>query len=357
MTLPHRIHLMRPLALLALTVSVALLVAYLRPELRLCGYQSGCDEVLFSPFGRVLGVPLPVAGIVTFGLLLGLTLVPVPRLPGLPAFSAQRWLRPLALAAGAGGVLLLFLQVAVLGHFCPGCLIVDVSAVLLAVAELSSWRSGAPLPAPGKRTQLLWLAATLLAVGSAAAIGAAGAPRGEDGTVPPQVSAYWVPDKVTIVEVADFECPHCRQLHAVLLDLLREEGEHVRLVQLTVPMPAHPHARDAARAYHCAEQQGKGREMAEALFSVRTPTPGVCEGLASSLRLSLPAYRSCVAAPETDEHLAAEAAWVKEASPEGLPVLWVGQRRLFGPQDLETLRKAVRQAEQDLPGRATASSH
>jgi protein-disulfide isomerase len=252
-------------------------------------------------------------------------------------------------------VLLIFLQVVVLGHLCPGCLIVDGTAVLLALVELCWGRSGL-LPAPGRRGRLLWLAAALLAVGSAAAVGAAGGPR-EDGQVPPQVSALWVPGKVTIVEVADFECQHCRQLHAVVQDLLRAEGEHVRLVQLTVPVSAHPHSRDAARAFLCAGQQGKGREMAESLFAARTPTPGVCERLAESLGLSLPAYRTCVAAPETNERIDAEAAWVKEASPEGLPVLWVQQRRLPGPQDLDTLRRAVRAAEQELAGRQAASAH
>jgi uncharacterized membrane protein/predicted DsbA family dithiol-disulfide isomerase len=348
MILPHRIHVMRPLALLALTVSVALLVVYLRPELRLCGYQSRCDEVLSSPFGRVLGVPLPVAGIVTFGLIFGLTLVPVPRL--------SWWLRPLALAAGAGGALLLVLQIVVLGRLCPGCVIVDVSAVLLAVVELCWGPAGRPVPAPGNRGRLLWLAAAFLALGSAAAVGTAGGPPGPDGPVPPQVSALWIPGKVTLVEVADFECPHCRQAHVVLKHLLREEGDRVRLVQLTAPMRAHRNSRDAARAFLCAGQQGKGREMAEALFGVETPTPGVCEGLAESLGLSPPVFRTCVAAPETDARLDAETAWVKEASPEGLPVLWVQRRRLYGPQDLETLRLAVRAAEQDLAGGATTAS-
>jgi protein-disulfide isomerase/uncharacterized membrane protein len=347
MTLPHRIHLMRPLALLALTVSAALLVVYLRPELRLCGFQSRCDEVLSSPFGRLLGVPLPVAGVVTFGLIFGLTLVPVPRL--------QWWLRPLVLAAGAGGALLLLLQVAVLGRLCPGCVIVDVAAVLLAVVELCLGPAGPPLPAPDNRGRLLWLAAAVLALGSAAAVGMTGAPRG-DGPVPPQVSALWTPGKVTIVEVADFECPHCRQAHALLTALLREEGERVRLVQLAAQMAGHRNARDAARAFLCAEGQGKGRQMAEALFGVRTPTPGVCEKLAESLGLALPAFRTCVLAPETDARLDAETAWVKEASPEGLPVLWVQRRRLSGLQDLETLREAVWAAEQDLAAGAPTAS-
>jgi protein-disulfide isomerase len=179
----------------------------------------------------------------------------------------------------------------------------------------------------------------------------AGGPQGEDGPVPPQVTAHWVPGKVTIVEVADFDCPHCRHLHAVLQELLREEGERVRLVQLTAPMPAHRHARDASRAFLCAGQQGKGREMGEALFSAEKLTPQACEDLAVSLGLSRMDFRSCVAAPETDQQLDAEVAWVKAAGLDALPVLWVGQRRLSGSQSLDALRQAVREAEQGLPGR------
>src|SRR5262249_40942163 len=142
-------------------------------------------------------------------------------------------------------------------------------------------------------------------------------------------------------------CPHCRAMHAVLVRLLAEEKDNPRLhfVRVAVPMPSHARARPAARAFVCARAQGKADEMAEALFAAPDLAPEGCERLAAARGLSLPAFRACVAAPETDRLLDADAAWVRRASPRGLPVVWVQDRMFFGAQRLETLRAAVRAAE------------
>ena len=74
MTTARRTHVVRLLALAALAVSAALLVNHFRPNPRLCGYESDCDDVLSSRFSSVLGVPLPLVGLVTFGAIFGLSL-------------------------------------------------------------------------------------------------------------------------------------------------------------------------------------------------------------------------------------------------------------------------------------------
>jgi uncharacterized membrane protein len=333
MTTARRTHVVRLLALAALAVSAALLVNHVRPNPRFCGYESDCEEVLSSRFGRVLGVPLPLVGVAAFGATLGASLW-----SGSRAVRLRRWL---ALAAGAGGLVLLLLQVFVLQRLCRFCAVVDVAAVAMAVVELT-WGRGAGA-ASEVRFRPLWLLAAVASLGLGAAFGAAGGGRADEKRPPPpEVMALWVPDKVNVVEVADFACPHCRRMHAVLTRFLAEQGGRVHFVRLTAPMPAHEQARPASRAFLCACEQGRGDEMAEALFQAPSLAPAWCERIAAALGLSMPAFRACVAAPETDARLDADLAWVKDASPSGLPVVWVQDRMFFGVQPIEALRAAAR---------------
>jgi uncharacterized membrane protein/2-hydroxychromene-2-carboxylate isomerase len=329
-------HVTRLLTLVALAASAALLVDYLVPNPRFCGFHADCEQVLSSPFGRALGVPLPLVGVLTFAALFGLSLF--------PASGAGRLLRPLALGAGAGGLVLILLQVLVLRHVCPYCMAVDVSALAVALLEAPGVRPEGP-PALGRRARSFWLAAAVAALAAGGALGSAGRWEAPEGTgAPPQIRALWRPDKVTVVEVADFECPHCRRMHAVVMQLLREEGDRIHFVRLTAPMPAHPHARDASRAFLCADGQGRGDDMAQLLFAADSLTPQACEEIASSLGLAMDKYRACVTDRATEERLDADAAWVRAASPRGLPVVWVQDRMFFGVQPFAALRGAVAEA-------------
>jgi protein-disulfide isomerase len=236
---------------------------------------------------------------------------------------------------------LILYQVVILHEVCPYCVGADVAAMAVAVTHLRR-REVAPL---GRRPRILWSLAAGLVLGTVLVVSAA-VRLAEQRRVPAAVKAHWVTGKVNIVEVADFECPHCRHMHKVLQQLLREEGKtgRVHLTCIVAPMPGHEQARNAARAYLCACEQDKGDQMAGELFAAADLSPGACEGLAKKLGLSLSKYRACVAAPETDQRLDDTLAWVKATNPKGLPVIWVQDQKFSGPQELETLRRAVRSA-------------
>src|SRR5215471_12266119 len=73
--------------------------------------------------------------------------------------------------------------------------------------------------------------------------------------------------QATVVEYVDFECPFCRRLDDVLAPVLAKYPGRVRVVRKHVPLTKiHPHAEAAARASVCAEAQGQGDAMADALF-------------------------------------------------------------------------------------------
>ena len=60
---------------------------------------------------------------------------------------------------------------------------------------------------------------------------------------------------VTIVEYSDFQCPFCREEREVLVQLMREYGDSVRLVVKHTPLAAHPVALPAALMYEAIARQ------------------------------------------------------------------------------------------------------
>jgi thiol-disulfide isomerase/thioredoxin len=71
---------------------------------------------------------------------------------------------------------------------------------------------------------------------------------------------------VTIVEWADFECPHCRHAAPRLEKVVESHPGKVRLVYKFYPLQAHVHGESAARAAVAAMKQGKFWEMHHVLF-------------------------------------------------------------------------------------------
>jgi uncharacterized membrane protein/predicted DsbA family dithiol-disulfide isomerase len=333
----QRLIVIRSTSLAALALSAALLTAYLRPHALLCGYDFDCAEIWSSRYGNVFGIPLPIFGVLLFAAIFACSLSTRPGRPWL--------LRSLALGGCVGGLGLIVIQFFVLHRICPLCLLVDSCAVVLACAAFA-WRPDA-CGMRSRRGRSLWMAAPIVALVLGAALGTAGSwsPAEENLPLPPQIAALHVSGKVVLVEVVDFQCPHCRYMHDVLKGLIREEGERLRLVRVVAPMAKHPQARDAARAYLCAEAQGKGAEMVELLFHAADLTPEGCESLAVALGISPEKYRAGVASAEVERRIEANLAWVMPACPQGLPCLWVQDQRLQGVQSRAALRDAIAAAE------------
>jgi uncharacterized membrane protein/protein-disulfide isomerase len=329
----------RLFALLALAASAALLVDAFRPRPQLCSFEEGCETVLTSSFARPCGVPLPVLGVAAFLAYLVLSVLP----------RTRRLAWGLGLAAGGAGCALLVIQVAVLGEVCPWCVMTDVSAVAIACCEALGARQGREnaIGEEGRLGRALWLAGGTAALALGLTYGAFAGKRPRE--VPPEVKALHVPGKVTVVEVSDFECPHCRNVHRTLSELLPAYGDRVRLVRIAAPMPTHAGGHNAARAYLCALEQGKGEAMADRLFHANDLSPEGCEKIAEALGLSLSTFRACVAKADTKERIEKDVEWAK-ATHFGLPAVWVEDRLLDSDEltNPEALRAALREAEERL---------
>ena len=102
------------------------------------------------------------------------------------------------------------------------------------------------------------------------------------------------------------------------------------MVRKMLPLPNHRHAMPAAIAYCCADAQGKGDAMAEALFAARPEdmTPEGCEKLAAQIGCDVERYRRDL--PGAEARVAAESAEMRAAGVHRLPTLFIGGERIVG---------------------------
>lgn len=132
----------RILALIAASIAAYLTwVTLTHGTLAACGDESSnlaCDDVLRSPWSRVVGVPVSLLGLATYAAILSTSgwLVSASR----QRFAAWMQLSCLTLIVIAFGaaVWFLFLQLLVIGHVCLFCLTIHVCGIIVAVILLTS---------------------------------------------------------------------------------------------------------------------------------------------------------------------------------------------------------------------------
>lgn len=308
---------LRVLCLIAIAFSSAAFVDG-RSGHAFCARGSGCDAVRLSELGEQLSPVLPWFGMIGFSCIL------------FASFSARAGVRRAAWAfafSGAlGGLALLALQGFVIGALCPLCLGADLAALGAgAIAVLLLRRRDAAPAAVPLDVQLGWYAA----LGVAIAL-----PWSWAGMRPEQPPAFVRehsrPGVVTVVELSDFECPYCRALHPVLDRVLAKNGAKVQHVRISIPLPGHPHARDASRAYHCASAQKRGDDMADVLFTSDALEPADLGAHARALGLNLARFEQCMTDAAVERRIATDVATVIAAGFDGLPCVWIGSTRILG---------------------------
>jgi protein-disulfide isomerase len=338
--------------LVALSASVALQIHYAIPEAsNFCGLESGCEVLRQTPLAQLFGpwFSLPTVGVLVNLGLFAWTFRRPSRADASP--GAARTLGALisvardkpavllfavAFLGAAAAVQLIAYQLFWIEHACVYCLTVDTAAVAsavfsfpLALAQVRGQPAASEvLPIPA------WAGLAAIAAGFPPAWQAV-APR---GAVPERIAALYEPGKLNVVEIADFQCPYCRKLHAQLKPELQARSGNLNFKRLHYPLPNHHMAEPAARAALCAEEQGQGDAMADRLFQL-TLTDETLQQAAEGLNLDPSTYDACLQAPHTNQRLASDQERANDI--EGLPTLFVGPRKLVGVPSAALLREAL----------------
>lgn len=300
-------------ALVGFGASIATAIDDLGPAPTFC--NEACDVVRHSAWAKPLGIPMSALGVVFFAAMIGLAFVERPKLR-----------RALAVAGAGWAIWLVVLQAFVIEAWCKLCLVADPAAIAGAIFVLA----GAQTIRPGGK-QIVTSVAALAAI----VIGLALWTRGtevapSDGPVPEFVAKAQVAGKVTIVEVVDFECPFCRKMQTRVEEALKRTTVPVQVVRKMMPLPMHKYAVPAAVAWCLANDQGKGEEMAHALFSA--PPEDLhfddCKELAAKLGCDMDRFMRDI--PTCKQRVVADIEEVQAAGIAALPTMFVGTRRFTG---------------------------
>ena len=134
---------------------------------------------------------------------------------------------------------------------------------------------------------------------------------------------------VTIVEFADFECPHCRAAVSMVDAVLAAHPDKVRLVYKFVVLSMHVRADPAARAAWAAGQQGKFWEMEHLLFERQDHLEQAdLERYARVLKLDVAKFKVDMESQAAKDRLADDRRLTEDLKLKGTPTLYVNGREL-----------------------------
>jgi uncharacterized membrane protein len=209
-----------------------------------CGGGSPCDQVLNSQWSVIAGI-IPVSGLAV-GLYLALLVAGLYIGPATEV-SIRRlaWSVMLILSGSVAGSAIWFtiLQKWVIGDFCPYCMTMHITGLLL--ATLVIWRaireSGNLFPAMG-----LALIGLLLA-GCLAACQAVFTPSsvyrdGESQLNLPEIDYHAVPmagspdAPYVVILLFDYKCSHCQKIHFMLEEVIRRYSGKLAFVVCPTPL-------------------------------------------------------------------------------------------------------------------------
>lgn len=131
---------------------------------------------------------------------------------------------------------------------------------------------------------------------------------------------------VTIVEWADYECPHCGLMAPILHKLVDRFPGQVRLVFKNYPLSMHEHAEMAARAAVAAGKQGKFWEMHDLLFKNQASLTNDFAGFAKQLNLDIKKFLKDIESEEVADQVAKDKKEADKLGLEGTPMIYINGR-------------------------------
>ncbi len=351
-------------ALFGIVVAGYLAVQHNSPDTSVCNISQtfNCDIVNRSQYSEVAGVSIALFGVAYYAVMAWLGL----RHASGGAEKAPAVMTGLSVVAVAYDVYL-FWASSQLGAYCPLCMVSWATNVVLLIGSSLLWRavetpSGDSL-VTGLKSEAGGVAlvglATLIVGGMVSRDGGAGALTGGagagsieelagfyeqaggrielDGTEP-AIGA--TEPRFTIVEWADYECPHCALMADELKKILADNKD-VKILFKHYPISGicnqfvqgdrHTNACNAAAAAECARLQGKFWDLNSQMFKNQEFLGKEdIRFMAKQLELDMTTFEACMAEPATAEAVKQDVAAGGVAGVEGTPSVFV--KGLFGEE-------------------------
>ena len=152
--------------------------------------------------------------------------------------------------------------------------------------------------------------------------------------------------KVTLVEFADYQCPHCKKAGAVVKNLLKKYGDQLQVVYRDFPVNSSGISRKVAEAAVCADQQGRFWDFHDLAFERQNYLKAVKSSmLAEQLGLDMDKFNACYAEEATKAKVTTSLEEGNRLGLTGTPTFFINGRQLHIHGELEAgLTEAVEEA-------------
>jgi len=149
--------------------------------------------------------------------------------------------------------------------------------------------------------------------------------------------------KVTLIEFADYECPHCKRFQPVLHQILDEFPNEVKLYFKHYPLPQHTNARLAAEGAAAAQRQGKFWQYQDKLWEHQDDlSPAEVEKVAKETGLDVTKFRQDVASAPVKAKVDKDHADGTAAGIQATPTLYINGREYTDSRDADSLREWIK---------------
>ncbi len=147
---------------------------------------------------------------------------------------------------------------------------------------------------------------------------------------------------VTLVSFADYQCPYCQRGEQTVVQLQQRYGDKLRLVHRDFPLDFHPRARMAARASHCAGEQGRFWEYHRGLL-LQPGDYADAELLARARALGLQdaPFGACLASERFDAVIAQGLEDGRKLGVNSTPTFFINGRMVSGARPVDYFTQVI----------------
>ncbi|HVV52931.1 MAG TPA: thioredoxin domain-containing protein [Polyangia bacterium] len=151
--------------------------------------------------------------------------------------------------------------------------------------------------------------------------------------------------RVTLIEFADYECPHCKRFQPVLHQILDEFPKDVKLYFKNYPLPQHTMARMAAEAAVAAQKQGKFWQFQDKLWEHQDDlSPAEIEKVAKESGLDVAKFRQDLASDAVKARVEKDRNDGAAIGLQATPTLYINGREYTDSRDADSLREWIKDA-------------
>jgi protein-disulfide isomerase len=147
--------------------------------------------------------------------------------------------------------------------------------------------------------------------------------------------------KVTIVEFADYKCPHCRDASHALKKVYEKYKNKVHFVYLDFPIDRSGISKKVSEGAVCADQQKKFWDYHYMAYDESNLTIDSPKALATKLKLDMKAFETCLASPETTRKVDAAKNEGERLGIDGTPSIYFNGRKVYGNNE-QLLEEALK---------------